>query len=1017
MRFLSLLFWVVFLSSGEVWAIEFNRDIRPILSDKCFQCHGPDPSSREAELRLDEAESALEVAIVPGAPDESELMARILSDDEDLVMPPAHSGKKLTREEIDLLRRWVEAGAEYQPHWSLMVPTRPKLPDTRKQKWIRNPIDAFVLARMEGEGLKPSPQANPATLLRRLTLDLTGLAPTPAEVEAFLAKAYEEAVDRLLESEHYGERMAMTWLDAARYSDTDGFQLDATRSNWPWRDWVIDAYNHNMPFDQFTIEQFAGDLLPDATPEQKLATCFHRNHMTNGEGGRDPEESRIDYVRDRVDTMGTVWLGLTLGCCQCHTHKFDPITHAEYYQLTAFFDSIEETGEAGAKAGPYLKYESSRVRVGLEKAEEWLQQKQRELELAEKQSEAQFDPWLEKGVQEIAERGEHHSWHEFPSDRLRTTSLQTDLTQTDEGVFQVEGSNPRHDDYSMVIRPTLSRVTGLRLTVLPSLLHPQGGLSLAEDGKFYLTNLKISLLKSGQVQAQEIEVASAVADVGGDGTGKEKYGPVKFVLDDDPRTGWVGDGKESHPSRTAQFAFRKPLGMESGDELTIELRHRSLRGQSNIRRFRLEFTDERGPLLKNFGPSPSEQLAVLGRGVDQLEPPLRKQLLQQFQADDQGLAVARKAVRSAQNRQKVYTAASGELNIMILKERAEPRETHVLLRGVWDQKGDVVEPALPVALSDWPEEAPRNRLGLAQWLVARDQPLTARVAVNRYWQMFFGAGLVRTPEDFGAQGEPPTHPALLDWLAVEFMESGWDVKHILRLIVTSATYRQSSDTSEELLAQDVDNRLLARGGRFRLPSWMIRDAALRSSGLLETRLGGLPVYPWQPSNVWSEATMGKFHYRTSVGSDVHRRSLYTFWRRSIAPTNMFDAPKRRVCQTRLTRTNTPLHALALLNDMTYVEAARVLAQQILSSSITDEERIASIYQHILARPPLEVEQQIVLRQLEQAKAHYANHPEDADRLLENGPTPVDPAIDPIELAATTLIANTIFNLDEAITRE
>jgi len=987
-----------------------------------FSVPRPRPSSREAELRLDEAESAYESVLVPGAPDESELMTRILSDNEDLLMPPAHSGKKLSRDEIDLLRRWVEAGAEYQPHWSLLSPTRPELPDTQKRDWVRNPIDIFVLARMEQEKLEPSPQTDPATLLRRLTLDLTGLPPSLEEIKTFLKnpsdEAYEAAVDRLLQSDQYGERMAMVWLDAARYSDTDGFQIDVTRSNWPWRDWVIDAYNSNMPFDQFTIEQFAGDLLPDATPEQKLATCFHRNHMTNGEGGRDPEESRIDYVRDRVDTMGTVWLGLTLGCCQCHSHKFDPITQAEYYQLTAFFNSIDETGNAGLGAKPYLKYKSSRVRLGTEEAERWFEEKQQELNLTQEQSESRFDPWLQQQAQQMAERGEHRSWHEFQSDRLNTTSRETDLIQTDEGVFQVEGSNPRHDDYFIVVRPTLSRITGLRLTVLPAPSHPQGGLSLAEDGKFYLTNMKISMRKRGQTQEQEVDVASAVADIGGEG--KEKYGPVKFVLDDDPRSGWVGDGDESHPSRTAHFGFREPLEVEPGDELTLEFRHRSLRGQSNIRRFRLELTDERGPLLVDLGPSPLEQFATFAGDVDQLEPPLRKQLLQQFQADDQGLALARQALRSAQDRQKSYTQASGELNVMVLKDRAKPRETHVLLRGVWDQKGEVVKPAIPVALSNWPEDAPRNRLGLAQWLVHRDHPLTARVAVNRYWQIFFGAGLVRTPEDFGAQGEPPTHPKLLDWLAAEFMESGWDVKHILRLIVTSATYRQSSDTSQKLLTRDFDNRLLARGGRFRLPSWMIRDAALRSSGLLETRLGGLPVYPWQPPKVWSEATMGKFHYQTSVGTDVHRRSLYTFWRRSIAPTNMFDAPKRRVCQTRVTRTNTPLHALILLNDTTYVEAARALAQQILkntSGPLTDEDRIATIYQHILARPPQAVEQQIVLRQLKQTKAHYANHPEDVAQFLKHGPTPIDSSLDPIELAATTVLANTIFNLDEAITRE
>lgn len=1001
----TLLAWATLHSFTIVLAqeasLDFNRDVRPILADKCFHCHGPDPDSRAAELRLDQESSAKHGAIVAGQPDDSEFVRRILSTDADIVMPPPDSGKELTPEEAARLKRWVQEGAVWAGHWSFERLTKPAVPVVSDPTWPRNPIDSFVMAELDRQSLhtsvklKPSPRTDLVKLARRVCFDLTGLPPTTEQIQAVLnatnPNAYERLVDELLASNRFGERLAMEWLDAARYADSDGYQADATRQNWPWRDWVIDAFNNNMPFDRFTVEQFAGDLLPNASPQQILATCFHRNHMHNGEGGRDPEESRIEYVIDRVNTVGTVWLGLTLECAQCHTHKYDPISHAEYYQLNAFFNSIDEDGKAGGGAGPFLKFESPYVTAGQQDSIDWLKQMESDYKRVREQSLQQFEPWLQQQREHIQDSANaYQSWQTAQAEQLTTTGG-TQLTQSN-GIITVSGADPRHDDYLITLKSSTQRMTGLRLTVLPS-EAVQGRLSGSADGHFILTNLKVRIRSADGTRERDIPVAQAVASEQAGSSGRG-YGPVSTVLDDDPRTGWTTSGSSAQEAKVAAFAFAEPLILTDDEALVIELRQRSLQGHSNLQKFVLEVTSEAGPAATALEETPLEQLAQLLADAS-VPANLLKQLQAQYLADQPELLQVRRRVDQARRRKNRYDAAAKAQSVTVLKEREQARDTHVLVRGVWNNKGETVSPGTPQALT-LSAQQPQNRLQLARWLVDDSQPLTPRVIVNRYWQMHFGYGLVRTPGDFGTQGESPTHPDLLDWLAAEFVESGWNIKHVHRLIVTSATYQQSSDVNAEMLELDPENRLLARATRFRLPSWMIRDAALSVSGLLSERIGGPPVFPYQPEGAWLDATMGRFRYETSVGADRYRRSLYTFWRRSVGPTGMFDASRRRVCEVRSIRTNTPLHALNLMNDLTFVEAAEELAAHIIErSESTPPSEMKQLFQQILNRLPTAEEQEILQHQFEQHVQEYGGDAE----------------------PAWVLLATTILNLDETITHE
>lgn len=1018
-------------AGGQEAAPHFSRDVLPILSDNCLACHGHDEKARKAGLRLDRREDAVKrdqdgvAAVVPGDPGVSELMRRIVSDDPEEMMPPPKSHKKkLGPGQVETLRRWIAAGASWGKHWSLEKPERAAAPAPQNPKHknqISNPIDAFVVARLEREGLSLSPPAPPHTLARRLSFDLVGLPPAAGDIEtlgqsavSIPQTAIEAYVNRLLASEHFGERMAMWWLDAARYADTDGFQGDETRSNWPWRDWVVQAFNRNQPFDQFTLEQFAGDLLPGATVEQRLATCFHRNHMTNGEGGRDPEESRVDYVRDRVNTVGTLWLGLTLNCCQCHSHKFDPVTMGDYYSLTAFFDNIDEDGKAGKGAKPFLLYQSSLAARSVAEAQQLVKEREPREERARKEGEEPFAAWLAAQAQAV--RGGFAAWRV-----LRATALESvegsRLSQEEDGAVQVDGPNPNQDDYHFVARAPLPRITGLKLEVLPHASHSNGGLSRGASGEFILTDIKLQVRKRGSAQIRDIKIEGAVADVSGEQKGAREYGDVKGVLDDDPRNGWTTKGHDPRKPHVAVFALEEPLVLAEDEELLFEMRHRSTLGDASIGRFRLSATDQRGPAVRGVGPAPLEQLAAAkSPDLARLNAKVRERLRDQFLADYAPYLEARLPLDRAQAQLAEAKSAAGKLNVMVLAERKEPRETHVLLRGEWDKKGDLVRSDVPEAIAPWISGQPRDRAGLARWIVSRDNPLTARVIVNHLWQLCFGAGLVRTPEDFGVQGERPTHPELLDWLACEFMDSGWDVKHLLRLIVMSRTYQQGSQSTEEMLARDPENRLLARGARFRLPSWMLRDAALSCAGLLNPALGGPPVRPYQPEGVWEEMFMGRFHYEASEGAAQYRRTLYAFWRRAISPTFLFDSAQRRVCEVRLARTNTPLQALTLLNDSGQLEAACHLAGSALKTGCDRDGRLQAMCRRVLGRDMSAPESVVLDRVLAQSLSYYRAHPDDAAEFVRAARGSAV-AGGNVELAAHTVVASALLNLDEAMTHE
>lgn len=997
-------------------AVDFAREVLPILSDNCLSCHGPDEKDRKAGLRLDTREGALE-ALVPGDAAASELLARVLTEDADEVMPPPKSHKpRLNPQQVAVLRQWIEQGAPWAQHWAFVKPV--KLPTQG------HPVDFWVREKLRQEGLKPAPQAESHTLLRRVALDLTGLGPSSELIAKWQAGAsWEEVVDVLLASPHYGERMAMWWLDLARYADTDGFQSDATRTNWPWRDWVVKAFNENLAFDAFTRLQFAGDLEPTATAEQVLATCFHRNHMTNGEGGRDPEESRVDYVIDRVNTVGAVWLGLTLGCAQCHTHKFDPIQHGEYYQLAAFFNSIDEDGKAGGGAKPFLAYQSEYGQRTVAEAKQLVEERVPVEKAARAAAQAPFVEWLEAQWQRTRKVG-FQTWQVLPAKQLWTAKGSALRQLTDLSVV-AEGANPRQDDYLLALRPALSRITGLRLEVLPSEKATRGGLARGKTGEFILTDIKVQVRSAGSTQVREIAVVNAVADVEKDDKAVRQYGSVKGVLDDDPRNGWTTAGHPVGAGHQAVFALAEPLVLAADEELVFELQHRSTDGDANLARFRLSATDEAGPGVRQVGVTPLQALAEVQEQAALAEP-LREQLFDTFLADHEPYQQAKAALERAQAQLKEAQAAAGKLNVMVLKERKEPRATHVLERGVWDKQGEKVERGVPVAIAPWDERLPRDRRGLADWLMHPEHPLTARVLVNHVWQMLFGTGLVRTADDFGLQGEPPSHPELLDTLAVSFRESGWDIKALLRMIVTSETYRQNSAVTPALLEKDPQNRLLARGARFRLPAWMIRDVALHRAGLLNPVLGGPPVRPYQPAGVWEEIFMGRYSYVPSEGAAQHRRTLYAFWRRSSAPTFLFDSAQRRVCEVTVSRTNTPLQALTLMNDESLREAARAIAQRVseqagvalveddVAAEATLRQRLQSMARQVLGRELDAAELPVLVREQQRAQAHYAGHPAEAAAFLKLGQKPV---VASAELAALTLVCGLLMNLDEAITHE
>lgn len=798
-------------------SVDFDREVRPILAEHCFSCHGPDGEQRKAGLRLDTKKGLLGAPgrlgpFVPGKPEKSEAIARILAEDAAERMPPMEAKRPLNAKQIETLRQWTAEGARWRRHWSFEPVRRPALPTIADSSWARNEIDLFIRRRLDAESLVPALEASREELIRRLHLDLHGLPPTPEAVDAFVQdpapNAYERLLDRLFASPRYGERMVWNWLDAARYADSNGYQGDRERTMWPWRDWAAKALNENMPYDEFTVFQLGGDLLSRPTQKQVLATGFNRNHMINGEGGRIPEENRVDYVMDMTETVGTVWLGLTLNCCRCHDHKFDPLSQRDYYGLFAFFNQTPVDGNGG-------------------------------------------DPQTPPAL----------AW---PSDRQQARKLRLDADK-----------------------------------------------QAAEQTLRQWENRERSAV---QLRKMDDE--------------------VRKILDAD-----VAERQDGQLDRLLQYAENRSA------EYFRQL----------------------------------QTLKKLRRQQDGLNREIPK--------------------------------------VMVMQDRAEPRPTFVLTRGLYNKPGSGVNASTPPILPPMPADLPKNRLGLARWMVSPSNPLTARVLANRQWALFFGQGIVDTPEDFGVQGQRPSHPELLDWLAAEFVSSGWNVKRLQKKILMSAAYRQSSKTTAKKRERDPANRLCSRGPRYRLPSWMIRDQALAASGLLVSDIGGPPVQPYQPAGVWADFTFGKKRYQADKGSALYRRSLYTFWRRIIGPTMFFDAAKRQTCAVKSARTNTPLHALATLNDATYLEAARVLAERAMNAFDSPKQRLIHAFRRVTGRRPQPEEAQILLNQLEWAMNEFSQNPAAAATLLAEGSSSPATALHPAELAAYASVCSLILNLDESLSKQ
>jgi hypothetical protein len=1000
--------------------VDFNLKIRPILSENCFKCHGPDENARQAELRLDREEAVFadpgRSILVRGKPGRSELVRRIMNPDPDERMPPADSNKSLTKEQKLLLVRWIRQGARYQRHWSLVLPVRPTTPANKKQRWARNDIDRFILARLETEGIQPSPAASRATLLRRLTLDLTGLPPTLAEIDDFLndrsGVAYTNVVERLLKSPRFGEHMAWNWLEAARYSDTNGYQGDRTRTMSFWRDWVIEAFNDNMPFDKFTIDQLAGDLLDNPSLDQLVASGFNRNHPLNGEGGRIPEENRVEYVFDRTETTSMVWMGLTVGCARCHDHKFDPITQREYFQLYSYFNHIAESGsvDAGGNANPVMNVPTLQQRQRIKQLDGEIADNETKkhlsyVELAESRQE-----WIRRRQDELKEQGRIPGWSILHPETATTSGGAVVHVEPGGAVF-VSGTFPKRDDYTVTVKPEAGALAAIQLEALTSSsLKYQGP---GRKANFVLTSFEASLTPPDG-EPVKLMFSRAVADFNQDQL------DVTTALNPSAEQGWgIWEGEiNTAQDRRAVFYLETPVDVAAGSTLVVVLRHQSKHDDHVLGYFRLSATSNPEDGLQTpLSPPPAI--------TDILRKPVAEWT--ETQADDLS-KYHRQQTDQFRQAQRQITLRRAELDrlsdkyakTMVMRDLEKPRETYMLTVGRYDalrKDEGLIHPGVPASLPPLADGAPANRLALARWLVSGRHPLTARVAMNRLWQSIFGNGLVRTSEDFGSQGELPSHPALLDWLATEYVENGWDTKAMIRLMVQSTTYRQQSTARPDLSDMDPFNRLLARGPRHRLPAHVIRDQALAVSGLLKEKIGGPSVKPYQPSGLWADFSFGKITYTRDSGDSLYRRSLYTFWRRSLGPPNMFDEANRQVCSVRLLRTNTPLHALTLLNDITFVEAARVFAERMLASHETAEDRLTTAFRMATSRRPSEAELAILLRALERSLAYYRENAEQADAFRNTGEYPAADGLDAVDVAAYGNVLNIILNTDEAISRE
>lgn len=1054
--------------------IDFSREVRPILSDNCFACHGPDESHRKAKLRFDTKEGAFAKpgVITPGDAAKSRLYLRVSSKDQDTVMPPPSSGHKLTEKQIETIRRWIDGGAQWNEHWAFIAPKRPEIPKVTNTGWVRNPIDSFILARLEKEGLKPQPEADKTTLLRRVYLDLTGLPPTPADVDAFLADrspdAYEKVVDKLLASPHYGERMAMVWLDLARYADTHGYHIDSHRDMWPWRDWVIRAFNENKRFDQFTIEQLAGDLLPDATQDQKIATGFNRNHMINFEGGAIPEEYLTEYVIDRVETTSTTWLGLTMGCARCHTHKFDPISQKEFYQFYAFFNSVPEVGLDGrtGNAAPILSLPTDEQKA----EQQWLIGAIQDLTdaLSDKNVAPPQREWEKTLSGRVAvapvegitahyeldgsltdSSGRYRYGRTLNGDPAfgsgmvsRAVSLdgQTALSFGDAGAFDTGDAF----SFALWMRPGIGKIDNFAFRKVEDENTRRGYELIFEkshliDIQRWAAPLTIRLISNWPDNAIIVQTKESFNN--------NEWKHLAFTYDGSGRAAGL---KVFLNGKLAEVEVVKDAlngSIKTGAELIVgdKKTGKAYSGGLDDMRFYSRVLDEREieDLAVHY-PIRTILFGVGGKRTKEEEGRLREYFLTEVAPEK----MRRQYAELKDIRKRKRDLDKVILNTMVMMELGQPRDTFVLSRGDYRNKTEKVSPGVPAILPPLPVKFMQrpNRLALAKWLVDPNHPLTSRVAVNRFWQVYFGHGIVKTVEDFGVQGEPPVHPELLDWLATEFMNptwrlgggamgrendnpqsaivGGWDVKAMQKLIVTSATYRQSSRVTPELREKDPENRLLARGPRYRLPAETIRDNALAVSGLLDAEIGGRSVLPYQPPGLWEEMAFGDGfsmqEYVQSHGKDLYRRSMYTFWKRTVPPAAMatFDAPDREKCVARRAVTNTPLQALVTLNDPTYVEAARAMAERTLREGGKNvSSRIVYVFRLALARKPSGREAKVLRDLLSRQLINYRKDRKAASELLRVGESKVDDKIDQTELAAWAMVASAILNLDETITKE
>lgn len=1026
--FFPALGWMVLgplsLWAGEAAVPDFDRQVRPIFSDNCYVCHGPDPGTRKADLRLDAILEAIDSGyIVPGSRAESEVFRRITAEDGAERMPPPSTGKTLTPAQIELIGRWIDSGAEAAPHWAFLSPSRPDLPDVGRPDWCRNPVDRFILARLEAEGLEPSPEADKPALIRRLTYDLTGLPPTPEEVEAFLADdspdAYEKVVDRLLASPRYGEHMARYWLDVARYGDTHGLHLDNYRSIWPYRDWVIQAFNRNLSFDRFVVDQVAGDLVPDATVEQKVASGFNRCNVTTSEGGAIDAEFLVRYAVDRTSTVGTAFLGLTVGCAVCHDHKFDPISQKEFFGLYAYFYSMADPAMDGnAKLTPPIVKlptpEQATTKAALEaelqdvrgKIAEALAKIEYEDPEAELNAAADLTPqeivWVEDDLPAGAEpKFDGHPWEFAAGEEHPVFSGTKSFRRKADGLAQ-------------------HFFTGAKQPLMigqGDVLFAYVFLDPADPPREIMVQFNDGSWEHRAYWGEN------VIEWGADGT------PSRRSKGELPPPGqWVrlevpaADVGLQPGSQINGWAFTQHGGTVYWDRAGIVTKtpqagqpYRSLR--------RWELVLQETKVGRDAVPKPI--LEILDRKPEDRDETARKRLQDYFV--EHVFADSRETfdplhAAAKELEEKLKRLEDEIVGTLVSADLPQPREAFLLERGDYEKPKDKVEPGTPAVLPPMPADFPRNRLGLARWLVLPNHPLTARVTVNRFWQQVFGTGLVKTAEDFGTQGERPSHPELLDWLAVDFVENGWDVKRLMRMLVTSSTYRQTARVTPELLAKDPENRLLARGPRYRLDAEAIRDTALFASGLLVEKLGGPSVKPYQPAGLWEAVgytTSNTAKFVQDHGESLYRRSLYTFWKRTSPPPGLvvFDAPNRESCVVRRPRTNTPLQALALMNDVGYVEAARKMAERLLREQDAPvETRIALGFRWVTSRPPRPEETAVLSDLLQWQRRYFEEHPDAAGELLRVGEAPRDESLPHTELAAWTMVCNALLNLDETVTK-